>query len=411
MRAIIIDVLCKHGSTGTIAYGLYKYLNNNNSESIVCYGRGNTFPDDVNLFKISNKFEVFLHAVLARITGLQGFFSKKSTRRLKKIIEDFNPDIIYLLDIHGYYIHEKMLFNILSKKKIPTVYIMPDEYAFLGKCCFSGDCDKYLTKCFDCPKVKEYPKSLIFDQSTRIFEMKEEAYRNFDFLAFVSVPYNIQKAKESKLLSKQKLYAHNWGIDLENVYFPYKSKTIREKYNIPQDGKMILAVAPFTDERKGIKKYFLKCAELCKDEKIFFVNVGFNGDKAMCPNNFIPIEYIDKQSELAKIYSEADLFVITSTADTMPLSALMALGCGTPVCGFNISGIKYLKNSNHCRCVDLVEPGNINDLIKIIKKIPIKDDQIKEYCRNYALKNYSDNSFYKELVVIGNELIKEKNTR
>lgn len=36
MRAIIIDVLCKHGSTGTIAYGLYKYLNNNNSESIVC---------------------------------------------------------------------------------------------------------------------------------------------------------------------------------------------------------------------------------------------------------------------------------------------------------------------------------------------------------------------------------------
>lgn len=410
MKALMINTVCKTGSTGSLTYGLYRYLIENKHEAFVCYGRGDVFPQEKNLLKIDSDLEVKIHALLTRLTGLQGYFSYRATKKLEKVITTFEPDVVYLFNLHGYYLNEKRLFQILSKQNIPTVYIMPDEYPFLGKCCFSRDCKKYKRECSNCPSIKSYPKSLIFDQSKKIFKMKEEAYKSLNHLTFVSVPYNIQKAKESYLLSDKEMYEHNWGIDLECLYYPRNPEIVRKKYGISEKCKVILAVAPFNDERKGIKKYFYECAKQMKDRKdTVFINVGFDGDIQICPENFIPIEYVCNQEELSQIYSMTDLFVITSMADTMPLAALIALGCGTPVCGFNISGIKYLSETKDSDCIKLVEPGNIHELLHVIKEAPEKNTASIKACREYALNKFLDKSFYQFLLDIGSKLLKEKN--
>ena len=399
MKSIIINSVCKKGSTGSIAYGFHKYLKENGHESLICYGRYSEYPNEKDIIRVDNDLEVYVHAGLTRLTGLQGFFSNRATNKLLKLIEDYKPNVVYLLNLHGYYLNEFKLLNYLKAKGYCVVYIMPDEYPFLGKCCFQNACTKYLTECKRCQQIKIYPKSIFFDQSKNIFRRKDKIYSDFKNISFVSVPYNIKKARQSKLLSNKNLIEMDWGIDLKKTYYPRKTEHVLEKYSIPKNKRIILTVAPFNDERKGVKKYFFEIAKNTNKEDIVFINVGFNGKAEECPANFIPIKYVCDQNELAEIYSAADLFVTTSMADTMPLAALIALGCGTPICGFNISGLPYLATNK--KYGNFVEAGNLAELqIAIENVLPKTKEKINE-CREYALSRFSDQDFFQKLLELG----------
>ncbi len=394
MRALIINSVCKNGSTGKIAYNLHLFIKEKGHESIVCYGRGNCYPDEEDLFKIDTDFEVYAHAALARLTGLQGFFSNIATNNLLRLIHNYKPDAVFLLNLHGYYLNEFCLLGYLKKNKIRTIYVMMDEYPFLGKCCYSYDCEKYRTQCEKCPRVSDYPKSLFFDQSRRIFAKKAQIYKEYSNIVFISAPYVISIARQSALIGDKRLIEIDTGIDLDNTFYIRATDELREYLRIPVDNKIILNVAKSSDERKGVE-YFFSASELLINEKISFINVGFNCEAKDCPQNVIPIRYVKDQDELATYYSLADLLVCTSLADAMPNVCLEALGCGTPICGFNISGTPYVASQEFG---EFVRPRDINALAISIMNTPIKTKVRAEACRKYAQSRYSNRLYFYKLL-------------
>lgn len=385
MKILIINTDCRTISAGLICYNLHNYFIKLGHESIICYGIGENGIGN-NTVKVISKIGYLFHVLLARITGLQGYFSIISTMKICNIIKKFKPDRIYLGNLHGYYLSEFRLLNFIKSKNINTVYIMFDEYPYLGKCAYSGDCQKYKKECNNCPNVSKYPKSWFFDMSNKIFWDKYKAYQGFNSLVFVSVPYNILKASDSFLLKNKKLLSVKWGIDIKNTFKPKYASKLRTKLNISQNVKIVLNVAPFNDERKGVKKYFLEIAKKLKNEEIIFINVGFNGNIGLCPSNFIGISFIKDQDELSDYFSLADLLVITSRNDTYPTVALNSIACGTPVCGFNVSGIPFIAPEPICTCKE-----GIDDLTQFILDHPQKTDFIKSTCRNYAINNFDEN--------------------
>jgi len=407
MKYLIINSVCKTSSTGSIAYGLHSYLKELGHTSIVCYGRGE-ISDDEDLIRLDSDLEVKLHAGLTRLTGLQGYFSNLATTKLLHILEMYRPDGVILLNLHGYYLNEYRLLDFLKKSKIRTVYIMPDEYPFLGKCCFSKDCQKFKNECGNCDYIHEYPKSLFLDQSKRIFRMKKKVYTSFNNLIFASPQFNILKAKESALLKDKELSAVDWGIDLENTYRVHDIGVVRKKYNIPENKKVILVVGSFLNERKGIRKFVFECAKQTKCDDLLFINVGFDGDENICPANFMPISYVNDQIALSEIYSCADLFVIASTADTMPLACLISLGCGTPICCFNMLGFPLIADAT---CATFIEPENFDMLLDAIERTPYKNKEIIDRCRSYAMGRYLDKDFYKRLFDLANENMGDENEK
>lgn len=384
MKILIINSVCNQGSTGIISYNLHKHAESLGIESLFCYGRGQKKYKKGTL-RINSRIGFLFHVLFARITGLQGYFSIFETKKLCKIIGSYNPDVIYLGNLHGYYLCELQLLNYIKSKEIKTVYIMFDEYPYMGKCAYSGNCEKYKNECIGCPKVKEYPKSWFFDKSTKIFWDKYNVYEGFKNLVFLSVPYNIEKAKKSFLLGDKHLLPLGWGIDIRNTFVPKEVESLREKLNISKETKVILNVAPYSDERKGVKKFFVEIAKALLNENIIFINVGFNGNKNECPANFLGVEYIRDQKELAEYFSLADLTMITSMDDTYPTVALDSIACGTPVCGFNKSGIPYVAPAPICTCKD-----NIEDLITYITEHTQKTRYMISLCRAYAEENYDE---------------------
>jgi len=338
VRVLLIDVHCKNSSTGKIVYDLYTALNNDGHIASICYGRG-PLIDEPNIYKFSSDFETYVHAFLTRVTGFTGVFSPFSTRRLIKYIEKFKPDVVHIHELHAYFVNIAPVMRYLKEHNIKTIWTFHCEFMYTGKCGYAYDCEKWRRECGKCPQVGEYPASLFFDFTKRMYYIKKELFSGFDNLTIVTPSkWLAERVKQSFIKDKRIVVIHN-GIDTEKVFYPREFKHLKEKHSITNE-KIVLAVAPdVMSERKG-GKLVLELARRMKNENIKFILIGANEVNEKFDENVIVLERTRNQIELAEYYSMADVFVICSKKENFPTTCLEAVSCGTPVCGFDEGGTK-----------------------------------------------------------------------
>ena len=66
-----------NGSTGKIMMGIHNELVKKGYDSYVVWGRGRKSNNNHEIY-MNNKLGVYLHALMSRLTGKTGFYSKKS---------------------------------------------------------------------------------------------------------------------------------------------------------------------------------------------------------------------------------------------------------------------------------------------------------------------------------------------
>lgn len=335
MRVLYIDSVCKSGSTGKIVYNLYTYENALGNAAAVCYGRGKELCEE-NIFKFGLDWETVLHALLTRLTGLTGCFSFFSTRRLLRFMDDFKPDIVHLHEPHAYFVNLKPLFNYLSERKIPLVYTFHCEFAYTGKCGYAGNCERWKTGCGDCRRLREYPKTLFFDFTAKMWRDKRELLLKQNMIICAPSEWLTLRAGQSFLKNKNIRVVRN-GIDTE-VFQPRPYEHLKERHKL-KDEKIVLSVAQglMSDERKGGRQ-LLRLAEMMREDNVKFILIGVDAPADSFPENVIALGRTENQSELAEYYSMADVFVICSDMENFPTTCLEALCCGTPIAGFDAGG-------------------------------------------------------------------------
>ncbi len=270
-RILLIDVNCKYSSTGKIVYDLYKNIRSDGGEAAICYGRGPLIKED-NIYKFGIDFETYIHAALSRLTGYNGCFSEFSTNRLIRYIEKYKPDIIHIHELHAYFVNIYKLINYIKQKNIPVVWTFHCEYMYTGKCGHAYDCTNFEKSCGNCPAVREYPQSIWFDKTKHMLDMKKKLLQDWDFSIVTPSQWLADRVKMSFLKDKHIGVIHN-GIDT-SIFKPIDSSDIRIKLGIPQDNKIILAVAPnIMDEIKG-GQWILKLAEIMDNKKLTFIMIG-----------------------------------------------------------------------------------------------------------------------------------------
>lgn len=404
MRVLIINVARERFSVGKIAYSFCEALNQNGIEALLAYGfeYGNSDKPQYTR-RISNSFEFFVHHCINAITGYHSTWAPFAMRRLQKIIDSYKPDIIQLYNIHGYYLDTNKLFDILSQKEIPIVYGMLDEYAYMGYCAYSYDCDQFIDGCNNCKgiHIRGYLGSWFFNRARQSFAMKQLAYSKCD-ICFTGPKWVIERAKKSALLRNAKLYEVDEFIDTDNTFVPRDANDLKKQLGINSDQVVILNVAPSGDPRKGVKD-FIWYAKNCDRSDIIFVNVGNQEKKSNLPSNYIGVPFVTDQIELSMYYSMADVFFCTSYADTMPNTCLEALSCGTPVLGYNVTGIPYVAEAPFGAFYD---PKNRMEIGQYIKELDSKTEMESTACRDYAVKRYSLETYMGKQLKIYEEVLR-----
>lgn len=336
MKVLFINSVCGIGSTGRICTDIADMLTEQGHECKIAFGRGEV-PDKYKHYavRICGKFGVNVNALKARLLDNDGFNAKSSTKKLIKWIKKFQPDVIHLHNLHGYYINVGILFDYLKTCDKRIIWTLHDCWAFTGHCTHFQfpHCDKWQTECEKCIRVKDYPKAL-FSHAKRNFNLKKATFCGVPNLTIVTPSKWLAELVKESYLKEYPVQVINNGIDTD-VFKPTESD-FRERYGLT-DKKIILGVANVWEKSKGFND-FLDLAKLI-DDSYRIVLVGVN-DKQLkiLPPNVIGIKRTNSVTELAQIYTSADVLFNPTYEDNYPTVNLEAQACGTPVITYPTGG-------------------------------------------------------------------------
>ena len=382
MKILMINVVCGVGSTGRICTDLARKLESLGHDVKIAYGRGNV-PEQFQKYaiRIGSDFDVKCHGVKARLFDASGFGSIKSTKKFIKWVKKYNPDIIHLHNIHGYYINIEILFDYLKKSKKKVIWTLHDCWAFTGHTpyCDAINCERWINGCYDCPLLRAYPISFI-DRSRENWNRKKKILNGIDDLTIITPSDWLNKNVKKSFLRNYTVLTINNGIDTSK-FCPIKSN-FRSKYKI-KEKFIILGVATIWDDMKGYSDYLQLIKILGEDYCLVLVGLT---KQQLCklPKEIIGIERTSNIKELAEIYTATDLFVNLSYCENYPTVNLEAIACGTPVLTYETGGSpEIVKRYNGY----VIEQGNV---YKVSEKIlSLKENGIEKL---YVDKTVFDSS-------------------
>lgn len=401
MRVLQINSVCGVGSTGRIATDLYKVLEEQGHECLIAYGRG-TAPKEINSYKIGTNLDNYLHVARTRLLDQHGYGSKRPTIELVKKIKEYNPDVIHLHNLHGYYLNLEVLFNYLAEADIPVVWTLHDCWAFTGHCSHFDyiKCDKWKIGCEKCPQQMEYPSCYVLDNSKINYLLKKKLFTKLNNLTIITPSQWLSNLVKQSFLCNYPINVINNGIDLE--LFKHRFSDFRVKHGL-EEKKIILGVSNVWNRKKGLDT-FVELSEKLKEEyKVVLVGVTEKQKKNLS-HKIIGITRTQDITELSEIYAAASIFVNPTLEDTFPTVNLEALACGTPIITYDTGGSKECIDTT---CGRSVEKEDVLKLINEIEQFTI-DESIKEFSRNRA-KLYEKNLKYLEYIDLYGKLMEERN--
>lgn len=377
------------GSTGSIMFGISDLAEQNGME-VRCFSPitiSNRYQEPNHVYtKIGNYRGRQVSVLAARLTGLNGCFAWIETMKLLKQLDEFQPNVIQLHNLHDSYVNLPMLFSYIKKREIAVVWTLHDCWAMTGHCTHFtvAECDRWKTGCFACAQVHSYPKSIL-DNSSIMWRMKRTWFTGIKDMQIVTPSKWLANLVDQSFLRIYPIHVINNGIDI-SVFRPTENK--RKQLFDTEGKKLVLGVSFGWNEKKGLND-FLKLAKIIDDEfLIVLVGVNENLEKSF-PDNIIGISRTESQKQLVDIYSSVDVFVNLTYEDTYPTVNLEARACGLPVITYDSCGSPESAGEDGV----VVEKGNIHGVRSAIVEL-VK----KERKRSLSANSISSNSRFLEYV-------------
>lgn len=327
MKVLFINSVCGIRSTGRIVAQLADSYIKDGHECRIAYGREDV-PEELRAIsvRIGSEPSVKINAALARFFDNEGLNAKRATKRFLNWANTYNPDVLWLHNLHGYYLNIEMLFDwIKSRPQMQVKWTLHDCWAFTGHCSYFSfvKCDRWQYGCGSCCQYQKYPASLFLDSSESNFNRKKNAFCGVKNMTLITPSEWLASLVKKSFLKEYNIDVCYNTVD-KKVFKPTPSD-FREKHNL-NGRKIILGVASAWDDRKGLADFLELSAVLNSDYAI--VLVGISSEKI--PSAITGIPLTDSAEELAEIYTAADVFVNPSREETFGLTTLEALSCRTP---------------------------------------------------------------------------------
>ena len=341
MKVLLINSVCGIGSTGKIVGALAEEFTAQGHETVIAYGRDGTVPESYMPYahRIGTDLGVKISAVRTRLLDDHGFANEKATREFLKWADGYDPDLLWLHNIHGYYIHVGLLFAwIKSRPHMQVKWTLHDCWAFTGHCAHFAfaKCEKWKTGCHDCPEKGSYPASKLLDNSRKNFERKRAAFSDVKQMQLIVPSQWLADLVRESFLGEYPVEVRYNTINTQ--IFQPTAGDFRQKYHL-EGKKLLLGVASVWTERKGFRD-FLELRKLL-DDSYAMVMVGLTEQQIQSlPAGILGITRTNNPRELAEIYTAADVFFNPTYEDTYPTVNLEAESCGTRVITYDTCGCR-----------------------------------------------------------------------
>ena len=345
----INSVYNEFSSTGRNVYELHHYLIDKGEESfVISFDKG---LDEDNVFHFHDSIGSKMHAIVSRVTGLQGYFSLLNTKKVIEKIDSISLDVVFLHVLHSNCINLKELFSYFENKSFKVVLVLHDVWYFTGHCCYftQYNCMKWQENCGNCPGKKDWNTSWIFDQSRKCLKDKKDMYSKIsNRLYALGVSDWIAREANKSILheAKQIIRVYNW-IDLD-IFKPTN-----------KDKNYVLCIASLWTDNKGLSKI----VQFAKDNPEIDVHMIGKIESTNLPKNIKMLGVVKNQAELAEEYANASVFLNPSIQETFGKTTAESLACGTPVIVLNTTACPELVDESVGHVVEKDDQTELNQAV------------------------------------------------
>jgi glycosyltransferase involved in cell wall biosynthesis len=317
-----------------------------------------------------------------------------STFKIKGLRAYLEADLLDFHCIHGGYFNYLALPSLTAYK--PAVVTLHDMWHLTGHCTYSYDCDRWKVGCGQCPYPDSYPP--VLRDNTRLeWKLKHWVYKRSNIAVVAPSGWLTTLAKQS-MLGDLPIHQIPYGVDTE-VYQPLDRTQCRSLLGIPVDKRVLLFsamrmnVSSFEGFRKGgdllVKALGNLPASLKAETVLLLLGDGGEAIADEVGIQAFNLGYVSSDRLKAIAYCAADLFILPTRADNLPLGLLESMACGTPPVSFRAGGVPELVRPGITGY--LAEPGDATDLSNGIIQL-LEDEALRhalsQRCRMIALKDY-----------------------
>lgn len=397
-KLLIINITCNQGSTGKISEQVGIMLKERGWDVYIAHGARRVNSSELITVPFSSIKGEYLHALKSLLFDADGLGSTGATHKLVEKIKVLKPDVIQIHNLHGYYLNYPVLFEYLNTTNIPVVMTLHDCWAFTGHCVHFvvAGCEKWKTGCHSCELKNRYPKkSILWDKSKRNYALKQKYLAANPNLHIVAVSEWLGGLVRESFLKNKPIHVFHNGIDLD-TYKPYS------KIN---DGLFrILAVSNVWHKDKGLYDIY-KLRKLLPGEEYTITLVGLSEKQVInLPKGILGITRTSNQQELVEMYSNANVLINPTYADTFPTINLEAMACGTPIVTYRTGGSPESLTEKTGIVVNQGDVIGMAEAIKSLKTKPLSSEE----CRKHAVESFDKDRCYVEYVSLYEALLNNK---
>lgn len=369
-----INITCGRGSTGKLAQALYEASLREGYEARFAYSAYT--PTLQEAFPIETITQNYLRRGMNRFLGRKQHHSTPGTKRLIGYIRREKPDLIHLHNVQQNSVNYHLLFPFLQQAGIPVVFTLHDCWAFTGGCFhFAGrNCAGYTNGCEQCP-LAEHPDDVTRSASSA-YACKSGYIGNNDRVHPVCVSRWLCDCARSSYMGKMAHIPEMIYNGINTEVFSPRESDVRQRLGIPEDRFLILSVASFWNDDKGLT-LLCQLSRMLPDE-MMIVLVG-QGLERVTEEKIRCLSGTENQIQLVQLYSAADVFINGSREETFGLTTAEALACGTPAIVFDATACPEIVDEQTGYVVDY-DVGSVFQAIQDIKnkgKFAFHDQCIK----------------------------------
>jgi glycosyltransferase involved in cell wall biosynthesis len=266
------------------------------------------------------------------------------SRLVPRRVQELAPDVI---NLHW------ILDGFLSIEQVarlghPLVWTMYDMWPFTGGCDYSLGCERHTGRCGSCPVLGSDSER---DLSRAVWRRKERAWRGLDITAVAPSRWLADQAGRSSLFRDRRVEVIPTGIDTA-VFKPMERSAARRLLNLPLDGTLVMFGAHDDTPRKGMEQLVEGLRRLAHQGSSPGLSALVVGPPSLSEglDVGVPVYALGRIGDphaMTAVYSAADVVVIPSVWENLPLVGLEALACGTPVVAFRAdTGIVDIVDHN-----------------------------------------------------------------
>ena len=409
MKLAVINSVAGYGSTGKLAEMLG---NTEGVQSRIYYGRKSAAADlkgaskqalqDDAHFYFGGTASFAGHMLKTFLFDSHGFESTSKTAEMIEDLKAFAPDLVHLHNLHGYYLNIELLFAYLKESKVPVIWTLHDCWAFTGHCAHytSVHCEKWKTRCVNCPALGHYPPTFNGRNTAKNQSRKKEVFTSLDAgqMTIVTPSVWLKEEAEQSFLAKYRILAVPNGID--PGIFTRRESSFRKDHGI-EDRFVILAAASNWYKEKGAEDLVKLAQKLPEGTCLVAVGVSGSLKNRLRLPNVITLERTESASQMAELYSSADVFVNLTQEDTFPTVNIEAQACGCPVITYAVGGSPEIMTEHTGIAVPAEDIDALTGMIKVMRGRQIifrTEDCIargNEYQKERMIKEYR--KLYREL--------------